>query len=293
MSATLQLRVVRFPRAGVRLELVTVLSDAYQLRLRTALSHEFVVTNVESVTGPNGLAESLESRAVDLLVVDPADRRMAGHVGALTELLTEYHWVPCAIYTSLSSAGIKPVVELAKHGVRGLLLAGADDNAVNIRSLVERLTADAVADQLLSALERPMDRLPPPVARAIRGAFGAPHRYPTVEDIALKANVTGRHLHRVITAVGLTSPLKIVVAARVLRAYQLFRWSETMTLDDAAKRLRLDPRMLSNQIRTTLGLNSVAPIRDLAPPDVVTRCVRMLYRPPMALVRAGGDVSPA
>lgn len=270
-----------------------MLPDAFQLRLRTALSSEFVVTVADGVDGDRGLSAFVESRSVDLIVVDPADRRLAGKVTPLSDLLGEYHWIPCVIYTSLSCAGIKPVVQLSKQGVRGLLLAGSDDVGVNIRNLVERLTADAVVDQLLVALQHPFSRLPAAVVRAIRGVFGAPHRYPSVEDLAVSAGVTVRHLRRLVTSVGLTSPLRIVVAARVLRAYQFFRFSDRETLDQSAGRLRIDPRSLSIQIREAMDVATVAGLRDLSPAEAVTRCVRTLYRPPTAFLRAIGDGAPS
>jgi AraC-like DNA-binding protein len=109
--------------------------------------------------------------------------------------------------------------------------------------------------------------------------------------LAVKAGMTVRHLHRLVTSAGLTSPLKVLVAGRTLRAYQFFRSSEDTTLDQAARRLRIDPRSLSVQIRSTLELDSVADTRTLEPSEAVTRCVRTLYRPPAAMLRAAGDTS--
>jgi AraC-like DNA-binding protein len=275
---------------AARVELVAILPDLQLARLRAAVPAGCCVHVLESLDGANGLATTLEHRQVDLVILDPGDRRLTGRAQELTELLDRYYWTPVVLYTALTSAGIKPSTELLRHGVRGFVLAGFDDQASGIRALVERLTADAVSDQLLTALHRPLAAMPVSVARAIRALFGAPQRFGSVEDLASAAGLTSRHLSRVVHAVGLTSSAQILVVARVLRAYLLLK-PDRVPLDSVAERLRMDPRVLSRHIRLTGGVPTASALRTLAAEELVSRCVRTLYRPPAAMNRITGTSS--
>lgn len=271
------------------MELIAVLPDALLLRVRAAAPAGFTITAPSSVpNAASALVDLLDTRQVDLLVVDPADRRLEGQTRSLATLLDEYGWVPAILYTPLASVGIKAAAELLRHGVRALLLAGFDDQPQAIRTLFERLTANAITDRLLDALAHPLAHMPPSAVRAVRRLFGAPHRYSSVEDLASDAALTRRHLARVVMAVGLTSPWQLLVVARVMRAYLLLK-PEGASLENTAARLRMDPRILSRHLRSTTGVESALAARALPADDLVDRCVRSLYRPPAALLRAVGD----
>jgi AraC-like DNA-binding protein len=145
-----------------------------------------------------------------------------------------------------------------------------------------------VAGLLLGALARPLAALPEPVAGAIHELFGAPHRFPSVADLASAAGVSVRHLQRLTTAVGFTRPAELLVVARVMRAHQLLQ-SPGMTLEGAAARVRVEARILSRHVRRTTGETRAMALRHLSPSALVTHCTRTLYRPPAALARAAGD----
>lgn len=271
-----------------RLHLVTLVPDPKLLRIRLAAPPTFTVRALDGVDGPTGLTTILETSPVNLVVLDPAEPRLAGRLRDVTDALARYDWIPCVIYTNLSAPGITPLPQLLRGGASGLLLAGIDDGTTAIRELILRLTADAVANLLLDALARPIERLPVPLVQAIRLLFAAPHRFPSVEDLASAASMSRRHVHRLVTDVGLTSPTQLLVTARVLRAYQMLRSGE-MTVQGAAQRLRVAPRILARHLRLTTDVRTSREMHAMAPAEVVTHCVRSLYRPPAALRRVVGD----
>jgi AraC-like DNA-binding protein len=272
-----------------RMDLVTLVPDPKLLRIRLATPPAFTVRALDAIDGPTGLTTILDAAPVNLVVIDPADPRVAGRVKELTAILARYDWIPCVIYTTLTASGVSPLPQLLHGGgMSGLLLAGIDDGTTAIRDLILRLTADAVANLLLDALARPIERLPAPLVRAIRQLFAAPHRFPSVEDLACAANMSRRHVHRLVTDAGLTSPTQLLVTARVLRAYQMLR-SGDMTVQGAAHRLRVAPRILARHLRLTTAVRTSRDMYVMPPAEVVTHCVRSLYRPPAALRRVVGD----
>ena len=273
------------------MDILAVLPDPLLGRFQMALATEATVRGASAISGPGGISEQLDGTLVHLLVLDPSDRRLVSSRHAACTLIEETPWLPCVVYTSLTHGGIKPSVELLRAGARGLLLAGYDDHPRGIRELVHRLTGDGVAERCLRALERPLEPLPSGVRAAVRALFGAPHRFETVDDLASVAGISSRHLQRLTTAAGLTRPAQLLAVARVLRAHALLR-PRSMTLESVAARLRVDPRILSRHVRRTLRVPHAAALRDFSPDELVTRCVRSLYRPPAALPRAAGAASP-
>jgi AraC-like DNA-binding protein len=273
-------------------DLVTLLPDPKVLRIRLATPPAFTVRALDAVDGPTGLTAALEASPVNLLVIDPADPRAAARVTDIIGLLGRYEWIPCIVYTTLSPAGVKPLPQFFGGAMHALLLSGIDDGTTAIREMIVRLTADAVANVLLDALARPIERLPAPLVRAIRFLFASPHRFPSVEDLAVAASMSRRHVHRLVTDAGLTSPTQLLVTARVLRAYQFLR-TDDVTIQGAAERLRIAPRILARHLRLTTAVRSSRDLHAMQPAEIVTHCVRSLYRPPAALRLAVGDTSHA
>src|SRR6185312_16203629 len=213
-----------------RMDLVTLVPDPKLLRIRLATPPAFTVRALDAVDGPTGLTTILDAAPVNLVVIDPADPRVAGRVKELTAILARFDWIPCVIYTTLTASGVSPLPQLLHGGgMSGLLLAGVDDGTTAIRDLILRLT-DA----------------------------------------------------------GLTSPTQLLVTARVLRAYQMLR-SGDMTVQGAAYRLRVAPRILARHLRLTTAVRTSRDMHVMPPAEVVTHCVRSLYRPPAALRRVVGD----
>lgn len=274
-----------------RVDLVTLLPETMLLRVRLAMPPGYSLRALDRVEGPGSLSAALDASPVNLVIVDPSDPRVRPSIGHVIRLLEQYTWIPCAVYTSLTPSGVAALPQLFRGGMQGLLLFGIDDGAAAIRELILRLTADAVAHLLLDALARPLRTLPPAVGRAIRFLFAAPHRFPSVEDLAVAAGMSRRHLHRLVTDAGLTSPTQLLVVARVLRAHQFLR-AGGATIQQAAARLRLAPRILSRHVRLTTAVPGARALAELESPELVTRCVRTLYRPPAALRYAVGGAAP-
>lgn len=273
------------------MELLALLPAPALLRLRAALPSTQRIIVARGIADDGGLAEVLGTEMIDLIMVDPSDPRVAGNLGALTAIVEQHPWVPLVLYTPLAPANLQRAGEVLaqRRGGCALLLMGYDDHPERLRAEVNRLSTTVLAERMLLALEHPLANLPALVVRAIRRLFGAPQRFASVDDVASVAGVTPRHLHRLVVAAGIQSPRTLLVTARVIRAYQLLQ-PHGMLLDRVARMLRLEPRTLSRHIREAAGVPSAIAVRALYADEVITRCVRALYRPPRALRRAAGDM---
>jgi len=256
-----------------------LLPDVLLARLRSALGASGTVTAATSVDGENGLAGTLERDSVDLIVLDPSDRRLENRRRTLASLLTRYAAIPVLLYTPLTTAGMARAAELLPGGTRRLLIAGFEDQPGATRALAVRMTVDALAQRFLSSVDGQVAHLPASVVRAIHTLFASPRRFNSVEDIAIVAAVTRRHLERVTRRVGFASCRDLLIIARTLAAFRLLR-HERLSLGQVAARLAVHPRVLGRQVRTLLGVRSTLDLGLMTEDQLLEACTCALCRRP-------------
>jgi AraC-like DNA-binding protein len=194
----------------------------------------------------------LRTAPADVVVVDP---QVDGTVGVtqVREIVRRHPALPIVVYTYLSPASLKAVVELARYGVEHVVLHRFDDEPRRFLELLERLPGCVMGDRLLERLTAPLAAVPLPTARAIEQMVRSPGRFGGAEDLAAAAGITARQLYRQLDAAGFASPRVLVQGARVLRAYAYLREPECL-LEEAAARLGYSaPRVLSRQVQEATG----------------------------------------
>lgn len=258
---------------------VALLPDLLLGRLRTALGADETIIAASSVEDDDGIAPALQRGDIDLVVIDPGDRRLEHRARTLTTLLARYAAVPVLLYTSLTTTSIALAAELLPGGTRRLLIAGVEDQPGATRALAVRMTMDALAQRFLASVERQLAELPTSVVRAIHALFASPRRFQSVEDIALASAVTRRHLERVTRRVGFASCRELLIIARTLAAFRLLQ-HEHRSLGQVAARLDVHPRVLGRQVRTLLGAASTFDLSRLSADELLDACARALCRQP-------------
>lgn len=258
---------------------VALLPDLLLARLRTALGAHETIIAAASVDDDDSIGSALQRGDIDLVVLDPGDRRLEHRSRTLTALLARYAAVPVLFYTSLTTTSITLAAELLPGGTRRLLLAGVEDQPGATRALAVRMTMDALAQRFLASLERQLAELPTSVARAIHALFASPRRFQSVEDIALESDVTRRHLERVTRRAGFASCRELLIIARTLAAFRLLQ-HEHRSLGQIAARLAVQPRVLGRQVRTLLGASSTFDLAHLTADELLGACLRALCRRP-------------
>ena len=122
---------------------VALLPDLLLGRLRTALGADSAIVAANSLDEPEGIAAALRRGDVDLIVLDPGDRRLDHRARTLAALLAQYAAIPVVLYTSLTTTGVARAAELLRDGTRQLLIAGVEDQPGATRALAVRMTMDA------------------------------------------------------------------------------------------------------------------------------------------------------
>ncbi|HKT07983.1 MAG TPA: hypothetical protein VJR24_08810 [Gemmatimonadaceae bacterium] len=258
---------------------LALLPDLLLGRLRTALGAHETIIAATSVEDDDGLAPALQRGDVDLVVLDPGDRRLEHRTRTLTALLARYAAVPVLLYTPLTTTSIALAAHLLPGGTRRLLLAGVEDQPGATRALAVRMTMDALAQRFLASVESQLAALPTSVVRAIHTLFASPRRFQSVEDIALASAVTRRHLERVTRRAGFASCRELLIIARTLAAFRLLQ-HEHRSLGQIAARLDVHPRVLGRQVRTLLGASSTFDLARLSADELLAACSRALCRQP-------------
>ncbi len=256
---------------------VALLPDLLHGRLRTALGADSTIITADSVDESAGIAALLQRGDVDLIVLDPSDRRLEHRARTLAALLAQYIAIPVVLYTSLTTAGVARAAELLRDGTRQLLIAGVEDQPGATRALAVRMTMDALAQRFLASVESQLEQLPASVVRGFHALFALPRRFRSVEDIALASAVTRRHLERVTRRAGFTSCRDVLIIARTLAAFRLLQ-HEHRSLGQIAARLDAHPRVLGRQIRTLLGVGSTLDLAPWSEDRLLGACTHALCR---------------
>lgn len=256
---------------------VALLPDLLLGRLRTALgAHERIIA-ASSIDESDSIASALARSDIDLVVLDPGDRRLDHRTHTLAALLARYAAVPVLLYTALTTTSVALAAQLLPGGTRRLVIAGVEDQPGALRALAVRMTLDALAQRFLASVHRQLAELPPGVVRAIQALFASPRRFQSVEDIALASAVTRRHLERVTRRVGFASCRELLIIARTLAAFRLLQ-HEHRSLGEIAARLDVQPRVLGRQVRTLLGASSTFDLARLGADELLDACTHALCR---------------
>jgi len=211
------------------------------------------------------LEDELRSKPVDLLVADP---RAEGPVRLeeLRTIIRNFPSLPVVIYTILAPETLGATVELAKLGVRHVVLRNFDDEPRRFRDLLERQPAYVMSDAVLASLARPLGTVPAELARAVERLFRVPQQFKDVNDLASAAAMHRRSLDRWLERAGLASARMLVLGARLLRAY-FYMQDPGRSLDEVVERLGYgSSRLFARQVRAATGLTPTA-LRQSVPPD--------------------------
>ena len=198
------------------------------------------------------LGEAVRRKPVDVVVLDP--QSTAGvRTDEVLSILEQHPSMPIVLYTYLSPLMMGAVAELARHGVRQVVLHRFDDEPRRFLELLERQPGFAICETMLERIGEPLSRLPTSLARTVERLFRSPAQI-HVSDLAQAAGMTVRMLYRKFDQAGLGSPRVLVQSARLLRAYAYMRDPGLLLEDVAAKLHYQSPRALTRQMQEATGL---------------------------------------
>ena len=232
------------------MEVVALLPPPLLSHLRIVLG---TTHSVVAVTDWTHLADAIRRHSLDVAVVDPQSAARV-QLPELLSLIEQHPSLPIVLYTYLSPSLMGAVAELARHGVREVVLHRFDDEPRRFLELLERQPGFALGEMLLEPLTEPLSRLPTALARAIERLFRSPSRVHDVSDLARSAGMTVRMLYRKLDHAGFASPRVLVQTARLLRAYTHMRDPGLLLEDIATKLGYQSPRVLTKQMQEAIGM---------------------------------------
>ena len=260
------------------MEVVALLPPPLLSHLRVVLGTAHTVVAVSDWAH---LADTIRRHPLDVAVLDPQSAARV-QLPELMSLIEQHPSLPIVLYTYLSPGMMGAVAELARHGVREVVLHRFDDEPRRFLELLERQPGFALGEMLLEPLAEPLSRLPSALARAIERMFRSPSRVHDVSDLARSAGMTVRMVYRKLDNAGLASPRVLVQSARLLRAYTHMR-DPGLLLEDIAMKLGYQsPRLLTRQMQEAVGMTPTEVRARVSPADFVCRLGARLVLPPSA-----------
>jgi AraC-like DNA-binding protein len=232
-----------------------------------------------SVTAPDSwhaFQEAALSPQHDVIVADPYADGM-NRAPELAQFVASHPWTPLVVYTAVTPAALKAIAELAVVGAQQLILYRYDDEPRRFHELLERQPGHALSAALLHEFGPGLGALTPPLARAIERLFRRPIGFETAGDLASSAAITVRTVYRQLAAAGFGSPRRLIVGARLLRAFAYARDPE-QSLEAVARRLGYSaPRMLTRHMREIVGVTPRAARRRMPAHEFVSILAARLY----------------
>ena len=249
------------------MNVVALLSDHLLFTLRAVLGddHRVVAPPVHG-----DLVRAVQAAGAEVLVVEPAAVAEA-QWPALVDLLRRDSTPTVIVYTTISPPAMRATVELARVGIRHIILKGYDDTPRHFRALFDALAAEYWSSTLGERLTPRWCELPRAVRDAISLLFRCPDRVRDVAGLARVAGVTPRTLHRRLGAVGVSSAKRLVLAARVEWAHALLRSGQLGVTEVATRLGYASPRRFRRETQLLTGLPPALLARRLAPDELVER----------------------
>ena len=220
------------------------------VHVRHVFPHESDMAIAESWEDLDRLIRRTPVRAV---ILDPsADGVMK--ISEVQDLMTRYPSLPLIGYLALSAPGFKAIAQLAREGLRDVVLHRFDDSPERFRERVESVQSNPVTREVLDILAPKLARLPRTIARAVEELFDQPHRYRTAMDLAHGAGVAVVVLYRNFHLAELGSPKRLISAARQLKAYTYMRDPGYTIVDVSTKLGYRSTRIFTEHALSIFGL---------------------------------------
>lgn len=231
------------------MNVVAVLSDHLLSTLRSVLRNDHRVLTPP----PSALVTGLRELEADVVVIEPSVIPPS-EWESLVEGIRSLGTSTVVVYTTLAPPAMRATVELARLGVRHIVLKGYDDSPRHFRSLFEGLATELWRSELHLLLMPHLAGLPVSIREAVGFLFRAPHRVRDVGDLAATAGVTTRTLHRRLAAVGIPSAKRLVLSARLEWGLALLRGGHAQVREVSLRLAYNSPRRFRREAQLVTGL---------------------------------------
>lgn len=196
----------------------------------------------------------LQSNAVSVAIIDPSEEP-SGKAIELEQLMAAYPSLPVIAYVPLTALAFTTIAQLAQTRMRNVVLYSTDDDAPRFLSLIDQVETSPLTERVVSALRPKLVMLPLRLGKTVENLFAEPHRYPNAQDIATASTIPLVRVHRAFREAGLTTPKKIFIAAKMLKAFS-YLGDPAHSVHSVSKKLGYKhARILSDHSNEVFGLN--------------------------------------
>ena len=254
------------------LHIATLLPDASYIEVKRVLS-DCALARATSWDDLDRLTSSPEISAILMdPVIGPNDAPRAASI------VEKYRSTPTIVYVTISRESFSAVTQLGRIGIHSVFTHPLTDQGRSLRIALESVASVRVTDQFLRTLERWAGQLPPPAERAIIDLFERPHLYASVRDLACRVNASPRHFYRRFGPIPGGAPRKLLIAAKILRAYACMRLK--LSVRNVCREVGYESRRaLAAHTMEIFGCSPIG-LRSLGDPDEVLRLLFEWFHKP-------------
>ena len=218
------------------------------------------------------LEQMLRIHPITVALIDPSADG-ASRTVEFERVRAAYPSLPIIAYVPLTATAFRAVSQLSKLGLDQVILYSHDDSAERMIATIDRVRANPLTERFVAVLKPRLARLPIAISKVVVEMFAEPHRYPNAQDIATSAGVTVVRLYRAFQAADLASPKKVVVAAKLLRAYAHLSDPGQSVAGASTKLAYRNPRIFAEHMYEALGVNPSRLRSSLTEDQVIEKLV--------------------
>ena len=188
--------------------------------------------------------------------------------------------VPLVAYVRLCQADALDAIQLARRSPVELVIYGHGDDPASLRGQLLRVRGSSNGRALLHALAPYLESLPSRVREGIAILCQTASPRDTVAALAVQCCTSEATLSRCLKQAGIPRPQHLVVAARIVRAYQLLLREELPAIGIAHALGVASVESLNRQLYATVrtDLDGARAISSLD--EFIARAVRSIVTPP-------------
>jgi AraC-like DNA-binding protein len=260
---------------SVPLRVASFLREFSLTVLRVALADRHDLHVADSI---GELGAVLLHTDIDIAVIDP-ELVAAPDLPKLLDVLSRHAGVRVVSYTAVSPMAMRAQMVMAERGHRDLVIRGFDDAPAQLRALLEGLHGNTLSNALLARLRPALDRLTPPVSRAVEELFRSPATVDSAADLSRRAGMLHRRrLYEELVQAGWQSAQILLRAARTLRAYAYLAQGGIRVREVARYLGYGTARGLANDVRAITGCLPSLLTRRLTADEFTARVARAVLR---------------
>lgn len=219
----------------------------------------------------------LQIHPVTVALIDPSADG-ASRTMEFERVKSAYPSLPIIAYVPLTPSAFRAVAQLSKLGLDQVILYSHDDSAERMVATIDKVRSSPLTERFVGELRPNLDKLPLPISKIVEEMFAEPHRYPNAQDLATGANVSIVRLYRAFQSADLAAPKKMVVAAKLLRAYSHLLDPGQSVGGVSTKLAYRNPRIFAEHTNEVFGLNPSKVRSGMTEDQVVNRLLIWVSR---------------